>query len=114
MIDLLVSTLSKLGLPVFRQGSLTEDGEYPSAFYTFWNPRSEGQSFYDNKETSLTWEFIVYYYTNNANTLEDGLNNAIDELRKADFIIGGKGFDVGSDEITHVGRAVRISKIERS
>ena len=114
MIDFLVDTLLLLGLPVFRQGSLSDDGEYPDAFYTFWNPRSDGKSFYNNKEYGIIWEFVVYYYTNDATNIETGLKDAIDALKNVGFIIGGSGFDVESEEITHVGRAFRAYIIERS
>ena len=113
MISLLVDALSSLGLEVFRQGSLSEDAPYPEAFYTFWSPMADGRSFYDNVEHAVVWEFVVYYYTSDVRNLESGLMSAIEALRAIGFVIGGKGFDVASDEVSHVGRAFRAQILEK-
>ena len=40
MEDLLLSTLGRLGYPVFRQGSFSKKDKYPEHFFTFWNNSS--------------------------------------------------------------------------
>ena len=111
--DLLIATLEGLGVPVFRQGSLDEGDEYPERFYTYWNTDSEGGAFYDNDtEAKTVWEFqIAFYSTEPADTVQ-GLTDALFALRDTGFITSGKGFDVGSDEKSHTGRAARVSFIE--
>ena len=43
MWELLESIFNELGLPYFRQGSLSQDGDYPyPSFYTFWNVSEAG------------------------------------------------------------------------
>lgn len=114
MIGLLYETLEPLGKPVYRQGSFTEDEKYPDSFYCYWNPRTDGTTHYDNAERGTVWEFVVYYYTSDAASLESGLEAAIAALRAAGFTIGGKGFQVESGEVSHEGRAVRARITERS
>jgi hypothetical protein len=111
MVDLLIHTLEGLGYPVFRQGSLAED--YPDDFFTFWNSETEGESYYDNAAKATVWDLTVYFYSIDPALVESALITARDALRSVGFVASGKGFDVVSDEITHVGRAIDIFYYER-
>lgn len=113
MIDLLISTLENLGYPVFRQGSLGEDEEYPESFFTFKNIDTEGNEFYDNEENSYIWEFIIAFYSIDPSLIDTQLLKAKKLLKEHDFVVGGKGYDVASDEKTHTGRGIIVKKIEK-
>lgn len=112
MEDLLVSTLEQFGYPVRRQGSLASDEEYPNHFFTFWNNDSYDGDHYDNKAIDTVWDFDVNFYSVDPGKTYETLREAISALRKAGFIISGKGYDVGSDEPTHTGRGVNVVFLE--
>jgi len=112
MEDLLIDVLSYFNLPVIRQGSMADDEKYPDAFFTFWNNASDDGNHYDNISASTIWNFDVNFYSVDPGNVSKMLKNAIDELRRAGFIVAGKGYDVGSDEPTHIGKGVNVLYLE--
>ena len=108
MEDLLIETLSKLGYPVMLQGSLLPDQAYPEHFFTFWNNASDSESFYDNQETSVVYDYDVNFYSTNPEWVYLKLREAKDLLKKAGFIVSGDGHSAASDEPTHDGRGIEV------
>jgi len=113
MKDLLISLLETFGYPVRLQGSLGEAEQYPDSFFTFWNNDSSDANHYDNEPVGYVWNFDVNFYSNNPTLVNTVLEQARCLLRNNGFIIGGKGHDVASDEITHTGRGMTALIIER-
>lgn len=112
MIDLLIKTLEPLGYPIMRQGSLNKDDAYPDTFFTFWNNQSDDENHYDNKAINYVWDFDLNVYSNEPNKTNSLLIEAKEKLIEVGFIVGGKGYDVASDEITHTGRGINVQIIE--
>lgn len=108
MEDLLIDTLTYFSVPVIRQGSMNIDDDYPDRFFTFWNNGSASGSHYDNVATSTIWDFDVNFYSNDPSTMSATFDRAINELKRAGFIISGKGYDVASDETSHIGRGINV------
>lgn len=113
MKDLLIQKLETLGYPIFLQGTLEENEPYPESFFTFKNMSTDGDEFYDNKEHSFIWEFIVAFYSSDPGLVNTKLLEAKTLLKNVGFIVTGKGFDVNSDEPTHTGRGIYVYKIEK-
>lgn len=113
MKDLLIETLGLFGYPIFQQGSLSEDEAYPESFFTFWNNSVDGNAFYDNEEHSYIWDFDLNFYSTDPALVNEILVKAKTKLKEKDFIVIGKGHDVASDEPTHTGRGINVTKIER-
>lgn len=112
MEDQLIQLLESFGYPVIRQGSLPADQAYPDTFFTFWNSTEDGQSFYDNDTASVVYNFDVNVYSTNPDTVYSLLTAARKLLKGAGWIISTRGFDVASDEITHVGRGMYVQYLE--
>lgn len=117
MVDvkqLLISTLSdNFHLPVYLQGSLSRDDEYPSAFFTFWNNETVDFSFYNNNNSEVIWLFDVNYYSDDPDSVNSVLLQAKRLLKSVGFIPDGSGHDVLSDEPTHTGRGLSLRFIEK-
>ena len=105
MVSQLIETLESLGYPVYRQGSLT--GEYPPSFFTFWNPDTVPDMHYDDNLHAVTSEFTVFFYSANPALVWSELGRAAEALRAKGFAIPVVGYDVPSDEQSHIGRALR-------
>ena len=108
MEDELIQILSAFGYPVIRQGSLPDGAAYPDTFFTFWNRYEDGHSFYDNDTASVTWSFDVNAYSASPSRAYDLLAQARASLKAGGWIIGTRGYDVPSDEITHIGRGMSV------
>lgn len=106
MEDTLIAILESFGFPVKLQGSLLEDEPYPERFFTFWNNSSESDSFYDNEEHSIIYDYDVNFYSTSPNEVYSVLREAKKKLKKAGFIVSGDGHSVASDEKTHDGRGI--------
>lgn len=109
IVDTLIDILStKFEVPVYRQGSMSEDEAYPEEFFTFWNNGSEDHAHYDNDDYGIEWSFDVNFYSANPDRTYSVLDEARAELKKHGFIIDGRGYDVMSDEPTHTGRGIGV------
>lgn len=112
MEDILIQLLESFGYPVIRQGSLSDNQAYPDTFFTFWNSTEDGQSFYDNDTASVVYDFDVNIYSTKPDVAYSLLDAARKLLKGNGWIIVTRGYDVPSDEITHVGRGMMIQYLE--
>lgn len=108
MEDQLIELLESFDYPVFRQGSIAPEQQYPDTFLTFWNTTEEGQSFYDNETASVVWQFRVYSYSISPITAYSVLAAARKLLKENGWIMQSRAYDVRSDEATHVGRGMTV------
>ena len=111
---LLIDTLDdQYGWPVYVQGSLSNDDDYPASFFTFWNNSTEDSAFYNNTEHDTIWNFDLNFYSNDPSLVNVVLLEAKQLLKAVGFIPDGSGYDVLSDEPTHTGRGMNLIYIER-
>lgn len=103
MKELLISTLSQLGYPVYLHGSLGANEPFPAAFFTFQTLASDDAFTYDDDPTHTAWEYQVIFYADNPQTVHDIAASSRTALKAAGFIPQGKGIDIYSDEPTHTG-----------
>ena len=108
----LINLLKTFGYPVRLQGSLTESETYPQSFFTIWNDETTDGSHYDNDAINYIWEFTIYFYSTNPTLVNTILLQVKTLLKSNGWIVGGKGYDVPSDEATHTGRAIDVLFIE--
>lgn len=109
MEELLIEFISSLGYPIFRQGSLTENEAYPPTFFTYWNNTEINHSAYDNDTIIMQYDYDLNVYSTNIDTCYELLDQATKLLKQHKFIVTQFGFDLYSDEVTHVGRGMNVS-----
>ena len=109
MEDILISLLSTFNFPVYRQGSVSE---YPPSFFTFWNSDTPVHAYYDNEEYGASWDFGVYFYSEDPSLVYSTISDARTLLKQNGFVIPSRGFDVTSDEPTHTGRGFNAQYLE--
>lgn len=112
MEDELIKILEIFGYPVIRQGSLAPDEVYPESFFTFWNNDSPDHAYYDDNEYGTDWDFDVNFYSTDPQKTYNVLADARVKLKQNKWIVPGKGYDVASDEVTHIGRGMRVFYLE--
>ena len=112
MKEQLIQLLSTFGYPVKLQGSIGQDEKYPENFFTFWNNGTDDGSHYDNDAISYVWNFTINFYSSNPTLVNTILLEAKTLLKKNGWIVGGKGYDVPSDEPTHTGRGIDALYLE--
>ena len=108
MVDNLIELLQSFNYPVIRQGSLAPDAAYPDTFFTFWNSDEAGHSFYDNDTANVDWTFQVNVYSTDPDKCYSLLGEARTLLKSAGYVIATRGYDLQSDEITHIGRGMLV------
>lgn len=101
-----------IGLDYSRQGSYSDDSEYPPSFFTFWNFDTPDEGFYDNEANRTVWFWQVYYYTNDPSTIYSAMDDFISKAKAAGFIVEGRGNDIPSDRPDYIGRMVTVKWIE--
>lgn len=112
MEDSLILLLSTFKYPVIRQGSLAPDKAYPDTFFTFWNDDENGESFYDNDTATVDFVFSVNAYSTSPSKAYELISSARALLKQNGWIITERGYDVASDEITHVGRGMTVEFLQ--
>lgn len=112
MEETLINLIKTLGYPVLRQGSLPESTKYPDTFFTFWNNQDIAHSNYDNSCALCQYDYDINVYSNDPSTCFDLLASARELLLDEDWIITTYGYDMPSDEITHIGRGLNATKLK--
>lgn len=104
----LIETLRKSCKEVRLQGSLLPNEAYPNEFFTYWNYPSESESYYDNHETAIIYDYSVNFYSTDPEQVYKKIAEAKANLIKNGFIVSGNGYSVSSDETTHTGRGIKV------
>lgn len=112
MKTLLIETLEKLGYPVYLQGTLAEDEEYPASFITFYTSDSDDAAHFDNGPVGVAWQYQVIFYSSDPRLISTVPADIRANLRRAGFIPQGHGRDIPSDEPTHTGWAMEFYYLE--
>lgn len=107
----LIKIVEELGYPIFLQGTLQKEEEYPCSFFTFWNFQGD-ESYYNNESKKCVWGFWLYFYSNDPQLVETEMLKAKKLLKENNFIIAGRATDTQSDEVTHTGTMLEIYYIE--
>lgn len=112
MKEQLIELLNTFGYPVKLQGSIGKDEPYPENFFTFWNNSTDDGSHYDNDAINYVWNFTINFYSIDPVLVNTVLLQTKTLLKTNGWIVGGKGYDVPTDEPTHTGRAIDVLYIE--
>lgn len=102
--------LNKFELPIFLQGSMSENIKYPHTFITYFIPEYDHTYFGDNDCEIKTAILEIAIYSEDVSEI-DRLSEEIKKEMKINgynYVIGG---DVASDEKTHTGYMQRFSKM---
>ena len=110
MEDKLIEILTEtFGYPVIRQGSLAPDEAYPDHFFTYWNPDSDDHGYYDNRRFGVSSVYDVMFYSIDTDLCYSTIRAAQAELIENGWVSAGDGYDVASDEPSHIGRGITAS-----
>lgn len=108
----LIAILEELGYPVFLQGTLQSEEDYPESFFTFWNFSTPESAYYDNGAGRAVWGFWVYFYSTSPQLVESVPEQARRLLKQHDYILDGKAHDIAVDKPTHTGAFFTVYKYE--
>jgi hypothetical protein len=108
----LIAILEELGYPVFLQGTLQSEEDYPESFFTFWNFSTPEAAYYDNDAGRAVWGFWVYFYSTSPQLVESVPEQARKLLKQNDYILDGKAHDIAVDKPTHTGAFFTVYKYE--
>ena len=108
----LIAILEELGYPVFLQGTLQSEEDYPESFFTFWNFSTPEAAYYDNDAGRAVWGFWVYFYSTSPRLVESVPEQARKLLKQNDYILDGKAHDIAVDKPTHTGAFFTVYKYE--
>lgn len=106
----LFNLFDEIGLPYFRQGSLSDD-TYPSSFFTYWNISTDNNLTYDNTEHRYVERVMVYFYTNDANLIYSQMDDFIVRAKSKGFVVEGRAYDTSSGKSDYYGRLVPVQII---
>ena len=109
----LITVLESFGYPVLLQGSMSNDANYPSSFFTYWNNEVTSDGYYDNDSSIDIWDYDVNFYSDDPTLVNEKLRDVIHVLKENGFIVKRR-YDVMSDEPTHTGRGMNVLYIERT
>lgn len=107
----LIDLLESLKFPVFMQGALNEDEQYPDTFFTYWNFQDPDILHYDNVSHGSAWGFWVWVYSNDPEVVETTEKKVKSLLKSNGFIFSGSS-DTNSGRETHTGRMMTVYVME--
>lgn len=106
----LFDLFEEIGLPYYRQGSMSDE-DYKPSFFTFWNHDTPEDSFYDNMATREIPFVQIGFYTNDIRLLYSQLDKGGEFRKKAKakgFIFASGAYDANADKADYFGRACII------
>ena len=103
----LFDLFAEIGLPYFRQGSMS-DADYQPSFFTFWNIDTQQDAHYDNRLTRFNEYIQVGFYTNDASKIYSVMDNFIERARSKGFVIVALPQDANADKDNYFGRVCYI------
>lgn len=109
MIDI-TQDLKELNKPIFIEGEAPQD--LPDEYYTISEDATSDNLNADNEALEHLYEFTLKWYTNNANNVYKGLNDAIKLLKNKGYIISGVGYHNATYKNTWFSRMVDVEKID--
>ena len=109
----LFNLFDEIGLPYFRQGSMT-DGDYAPSFFTFWNIDTPNDSFYDNSARRYIEYVQVGFYTNNARLIYSQMDDFIKRAKEKGLVVEGRAKDANADKDNYYGRVCYVRIIHNS
>lgn len=109
----LEEVFNEVGLPYYRQGSLSEDIPLDNSFFTYWNADTPDDGFYDNIVNKRIWHWYIYIYSIDIDIVYTKLEEFNKVAKDKGFISNGLGKDIPSDTYTHMGRYLAIKFIEQ-
>lgn len=107
----LFDLFEEIGLPYFRQGSMSDE-DYAPSFFTFWNIDTPQDSHYDNELHRYNEYVLIGFYTNNANLIYAQMNDFIERAKFKGFVIAGMPQDTNADKPNYFGRFCYIRIIK--
>ena len=102
----LFELFEEIGLPYFRQGSMS-DADYKPSFFTFWNVDTPQDAHYDNELHRYNEYVQIGFYTNDASKIYSQLDVGGEFYEKAKakgFVIAVLPQDANSDKDNYYGR----------
>lgn len=112
IIDNLLEILESYKVPVYKQGSMSDDTVYPETFITFWNSDSEDHSHYDNNNYGSVCVYQIFVYSTSPDLTYSMIASIRKDLKEAGWVVPSQGYDVTSDEPTHTGRGIEASFLQ--
>lgn len=113
MMNKLFQLFEEIGLPYFRQGSLSDE-DYAPSFFTFWNVDTPNDSFYDNEEHRYIEHYLVGFYTNDANRIYTQMDDFIERAKAKGFVLSGRPKDAKADKDDYFGRVCTVKIINNT
>lgn len=108
----LFDLFGEIGLPYFRQGSISDE-EYQPSFFTFWNIDTPNDSFYDNAEHRYIEYVQVGFYTNDASKIYSVMDDFINRAKAKGFVLAGRAHDANADKDNYFGRVCYLRIIHK-
>lgn len=108
----LFALFDEMGLPYYRQGSMSDE-EYAPSFFTFWNIDSPNLQIRDNDARSFVEYVQVGFYTNDAKLIYSVMDDFIERAKEKGFVVEGRARDANADKDDYFGRLVYIRIINK-
>lgn len=108
----LFDLFEEIGLPYYRQGSMS-DADYKPSFFTFWNINTSNLRHRDNKAKEYTERVQVGFYTNDANLIYSQIDDFILKAKQKGFLVDGRAYDANADKDNYFGRVLYIEIINK-
>lgn len=98
-----------IDVPIYRQGSLAADEEYPDAtFCTYWMRSDDLDDWYDNRPRKQEVTCDINIYSSDYGTMSQKIQKIRDDCIENDIIVGSI-HDLASDDINYTGQGVTVT-----
>lgn len=97
-----------IDVPIYRQGSLAENEEYPDeTFCTYWMRSDDLNDWYDNRPMKREIVCDINIYSNDYDTMSQKIQKIRDDCIKNDIVTSGI-HDLASDDANYTGQGVTV------
>lgn len=98
-----------IDVPIYRQGSLADDEEYPDeTFCTYWMRADDLDDWYDNRPRKRKIVCDINIYSNDYDTMSQKIQKIRDDCIENDIVTSSIR-DLASDDANYTGQGITVT-----
>lgn len=113
MTNYLIELLETLGFDVIQQGTLDQEEECPTSYFTIYNWDNPRTTYYNNKHRAVEYNYQIQFYSQDFKMVDEIVDKAVQLLEENGFLIDEEPTDDYSDRKDYIAKSFDVTYEKR-